>query len=53
MKLAKLIKAVVSPLKGDDLAKLDAHLLEDIGMSPMRGRTTTIRIPAEHGVRLA
>jgi len=53
MKLAKLIKAIVAPSLNDELSKLDAHLLNDIGMSPVRGRSTTIRVPAEVGVRLA
>ncbi len=52
MKLKKLLKAFVAPTATNELAKLDAHLLADIGFNTANARTNTIRIPNEAGVRI-
>jgi len=53
MNLRKLLKAIVAPSTANELAKLDAHMLADIGFNTANARTNTIRIPADSGVRLA
>jgi len=53
MKIVNLFKSFVAPSVSEELAKLDAHLLEDIGYHTSNVRSKTIRIPAEAGVRLA
>lgn len=52
MKIVNFIKNIVSPSADEQLAKLDAHLLADIGINTAFGRTTDIRIPADLGIRL-
>jgi len=52
VKIKNLIKAIVTPSINDELAKLDAHLLADIGLNSANARTTTIRIPTEAGIRI-
>jgi hypothetical protein len=52
MNLIKLLKAIVAPSVTDELVKLDAHLLADIGFNTANARTNSIRIPASSGVRL-
>lgn len=53
MKFGKLLKALFAPSLEEELSKLDAHLLEDIGFGAAHARTATVRIPAEIGTRLA
>ncbi len=52
MKIVTLFKNFVTPSTAHQLAKLDAHLLADMGFNTANARTNTIRIPAESGVRL-
>jgi hypothetical protein len=52
MKFVSAFKNFVSPSATAELAKLDAHLLADMGFNTANARTNTIRIPAEAGVRL-
>jgi len=52
MKIVNFIKNFVSPSANEQLAKLDAHLLADIGVSTEYARTSHIRIPADLGIRL-
>ena len=52
MKFVNLLKSFVAPSANEALAKLDAHLLADIGATTVFGRTTEIRVPADLGVRL-
>lgn len=52
MKFIHLVKSLVTPSVNEELAKLDAHLLADIGYNTQNARTRAIRIPAEAGVRL-
>ncbi len=52
MKLINMIKSFAAPNLEEQLARLDAHLLADIGFNTSESRTTVIRIPAEMGVRL-
>lgn len=52
MKLVNLFKTLVAPSVSEELAKLDAHLLSDIGYHTSNARSKAIRIPAEAGVRL-
>lgn len=53
MKFVKLIKAFVAPSANDQLARLDAHLLSDFGVITTYGRTDSVSVPADLGVRLA
>ena len=53
MKFVQFLNALVAPSVNDELAKLDAHLLADIGYNTANARTDTIRVPVEAGVRLA
>ncbi len=52
MKFEKFLKAFVIPSTNVELAKLDAHLLADIGFNTANARTNTIRVPLESGIRL-
>ena len=52
MKIVNFLKNVAAPPANEQLAKLDAHLLADIGVSTANARTNCIRMPAEMGVRL-
>lgn len=52
MKFVNFIKSLAAPTANEQLAKLDAHLLADIGVSAAYARTNTIRVPADLGVRL-
>ncbi len=52
MKFENLLKAFATLSANNELAKLDAHLLADIGFNTANARTNTIRIPAESGIRL-
>jgi hypothetical protein len=52
MKLGKFFGTLVRTPINVELSKLDAHLLEDIGMNTSNARTNTIRVPLEAGVRL-
>ena len=52
MKLVKLLKTLVAPSANEKLARLDAHLLADIGAVTTFNRTDSIRIPSDLGVRL-
>jgi hypothetical protein len=52
MKLVKFIKSLTAPSANKELAKLDAHLLDDIGVSVAYARTNIMRLPADLGVRL-
>ena len=51
MKFVKLLKTFVAPSANEQLARLDAHLLADFGVITTYGRTDTIRVPADLGVR--
>ena len=51
MKFAKLLKAFVAPSANEQLARLDAHLLADLGFIKTFTRTDSIRVPADLGVR--
>ena len=53
MKLVKLFKTFVAPSATDQLAKLDAHLLADFGVITTYGRTDSVQVPSDLGVRLA
>jgi len=52
MKFVNLIKNLVSPSANDQLAKLDAHLLADIGVNTAFARTKSTYAPSDLGVRL-
>lgn len=52
MKFVHLVKSLVAPTVNEELAKLDAHMLADIGYNTANARSKTIRVPAEAGVRL-
>ena len=52
MALVKFIKNIVSPSANEELAKLDAPLLADIGFSTAYARTNCVRMPADLGIRL-
>jgi hypothetical protein len=51
MKFVKLLKAFVAPSANEQLARLDAHLLADLGFIKTFTRTDSIRVPADLGVR--
>ena len=51
MKFVKLLKTLVAPSANEQLAKLDAHLLADLGFIKTYTRTDSIRVPADLGVR--
>ena len=51
MKFVKLLKAFVAPSVNEQLAKLDTHLLTDLGFIKTYTRTDSIRVPADLGVR--
>ena len=51
MKFVKLFKTFFAPSANEELARLDAHLLADIGAITTFNRTDSIRIPADLGVR--
>ena len=51
MKFVKLLKAFVAPSTNEQLARLDAHLLADLGFIKTFTRTDSIRVPADLGVR--
>ena len=53
MKFVKLLKTFVAPSANEQLARLDAHLLADIGVITTYGRTDSVQVPADLGVRLA
>ncbi len=52
MKFVRFLKNAVTPSANDQLAKLDAHLLADIGVSTAYARANCVRTPADLGVRL-
>ncbi len=52
MKLVKLFRSLVSPSANDQLAKLDAHLLADIGVNTAFANTRSAYAPSDLGVRL-
>lgn len=52
MKIVNFIKNLVASTADDQLAKLDAHLLADIGVSTAFARTKRTYAPADLGVRL-
>jgi hypothetical protein len=52
MKFVKLFKTLFAPSANEKLARLDAHLLADIGAVTTYTRTDIIRVPADLGVRL-
>jgi hypothetical protein len=52
MTLVNFVKSLVAPSASEQLGKLDAHLLNDIGVSAAYARTNIIRLPADLGVRL-
>jgi hypothetical protein len=52
MKFVNLLKTFVAPSANDTLARLDAHLLADIGVITTYGRTDSVRVPADLGLRL-
>ncbi len=52
MKFVKLIKNFVTPSANEALAKLDAHLLADIGVATTYGNTSGTRTPSDLGIRL-
>ena len=51
MKFVKLLKAFIAPSANERLARLDAHLLADLGFITTYTRTDSIRVPADLGVR--
>jgi hypothetical protein len=51
MKFVKLLKAFVAPSANEQLARLDARLLADLGFIKTFTRTDSIRVPADLGVR--
>ena len=51
MKILKLLKTYVAPTANEQLAKLDTHLLTDLGFIKTYTRTDSIRVPADLGVR--
>ena len=51
MKFVDFLKNFVAPSATEKLAKLDAHLLADLGFIKTYGRTDSIRVPADLGVR--
>ena len=51
MKFVKLLKAFVAPSANEQLPRLDAHLLADLGFIKTFARTDSIRVPADLGVR--
>ncbi len=53
MKFAEIFSALVKSNGSQELAKLDAHQLADIGFNTSNARTNIIRTPAEAGVRTA
>lgn len=52
MKFVKLVKTLFAPSSNEKLARLDAHLLADIGAMKTYTRDDIIRVPADLGVRL-
>ena len=52
MNFVSLLKAAVAPSANEQLAKLDDHLLADIGVSTAYARANCIRTPADLCVRL-
>jgi hypothetical protein len=52
MSFVNFIKSVVAPSANEQLAKMDAHLLADIGVSTAYARANCVRMPADLGVRL-
>ena len=52
MKFVNFLKSVVAPSANEELAKFDAHLLADFGVSTAYARSNCIRMPADLGVRL-
>ena len=53
MKFVNFFKNLVAPSANEQLAKLDVNLLADFGVITTYGRTDSIRVPADLGVRLA
>ncbi len=51
MKFVNLLKTFVTPSANEKLAKLDAHLLADLGLIKTFTRADSIRVPADLGVR--
>ena len=47
----KFLKTFVAPSANEQLAKLDTHLLADLGFIKTYTRTDSIRVPADLGVR--
>jgi len=52
MKFVKFVKSLVSPSANEELAKLDVHLLADIGVNTAFAHTKSVYAPADLGVRL-
>jgi len=52
MKFVQMLKDLVAPSAAEKLARLDAHLLADIGATRTYNRFDTIRVPADLGFRL-
>ncbi len=52
MKFVKLFKNLVSPSANERLARLDAHLLADIGVNTAFAGTRSAYAPSDLGIRL-
>lgn len=52
MKLVQMLMNLVAPSANEKLARLDAHLLADIGAVTTFNRFDTIRVPSDLGLRL-
>ena len=52
MKFVKLLRKFVAPSANEALARLDAHLLADLGMTTTYTRADATRIPSDLGLRL-
>ena len=52
MKFVNLLKTFVAPSANEKLARLDAHLLADFGAITTYGRTDSVHVPTDLGVRL-
>lgn len=52
MKVVNFFKTLVTPTASEQLAKLDAHLLADIGVSTAYARSSVVRMPSDLGIRL-
>ena len=51
MKFVNLYKSFFAPSANEELARLDAHLLADIGAMSFYTRTDIVRVSADLGIR--